>query len=77
MNVKWFDGLSSEEKEKRRKELLNYRNAFDLLKEVLEKHYLKEISLDTSLPGWEADIAMKHGERKAVLNILKLINIKD
>ena len=42
MKQVWFRGTKSEDKEKRRYEVLNYRNAFDSLTEILNTHYKKK-----------------------------------
>ena len=78
MNDKWTRGLKTEkDKEARRKEILNHRNAFQDLTKVLEEHFLSEVVPDYSKPGWEGEVAQKYGERKAILEVLRLINIKD
>ena len=38
----WLKGLSGSEKEKRKAEILGYRNAFDALKEILEQNFKKK-----------------------------------
>ena len=78
MNEKWLRGCKTDkEKEDRRKEVLNYRNAFDDLTKILEEHFLNEVSPDFSKPGWEGELAHKHGARAKTLEILRLINLKD
>ncbi len=77
MNTKWFKGLKQTEKEARRKELLSYRNAFDELTKVIEDNFLSEVIPDYSKPGWEGELAQKHGERLMALQILRLIKLKD
>jgi hypothetical protein len=37
MQATWLKGLKGQEKEKRKAEVLGYRNAFDSLKEILER----------------------------------------
>ena len=76
MQSVWLKGLSGAEKEKRKGEVLAYRNAFDDLREILERHYKpKECVRDYSSPNWEhRKIAVN--EYNAVLDdIMKLIDL--
>lgn len=76
MKAIWLKGLTGEEREKRKGEVLAHRNAFDDLREILEKHYKpKPCIRDYSVPNWEQrQIAVN--EYNAVLDdILKLIDL--
>lgn len=75
MDSRWYS--SSKDKEVRTKELMNYRNAFEDLTGVLNKHFKKKEAVRDYSPGWEhKQIAVN--EYNAVLeDILKLINIKE
>ena len=39
MKTIWLKGLNGDDKEKRKGEVLGYRNAFDSLKEILEHNF--------------------------------------
>lgn len=76
MQSVWLKGLSGADKEKRKGEVLAYRNAFDDLREILERHYKpKECVRDYGSPNWEQrQIAVN--EYNAVLDdIMKLIDL--
>lgn len=64
------------DKEVRTKELLSYRNAFDDLKEILEREYRKKPVRDYSDPNWvHRQIAVN--EYNAVLDdIINLITLE-
>jgi hypothetical protein len=69
MHTHWIKGLTGEKKEQRRAEVLAYRNAFDDLREILEKHY--------DVPNWELR-QIAANEYNAVLDdILKTINLTE
>lgn len=78
MHTHWIKGLTGEEKEKRKAEVLAYRNAFDDLREILEKHYRKkECIRDYDVPNWELR-QIAANEYNAVLDdILKTINLTE
>lgn len=63
------------DKEERRKEVLGYRNAFDDLREVLERSFKKKEAVRDYGPGWaEKQIAVN--EYNAALDdVISLINI--
>ena len=76
MQSVWLKGFSGADKEKRKGEVLAYRNAFDDLREILERHYKpKECVRDYGSPNWEhRQIAVN--EYNAVLDdIMKLIDL--
>jgi hypothetical protein len=75
MQTIWLKGLKGEERDRRKGEVLNYRNAFDDLREILEQHYLKRDAVRDYFPGWEyKQVAVN--EYNAVLDdILNLIDL--
>ena len=75
MQTIWLKGLKGEERDRRKGEVLNYRNAFDDLREILEQHYLKRDAIRDYSPGWEyKQVAVN--EYNAVLDdILNLIDL--
>ena len=76
MQAVWLKGLKGEERERRKAEVLSYRNAFDSLREILEQHYLKKDAVRDYSPGWEyKQIAVN--EYNAVLeDLLNLIDLQ-
>ena len=78
MHTHWIKGLTGEKKEQRRAEVLAYRNAFDDLREILEKHYRKKDCIrDYDVPNWELR-QVAANEYNAVLDdILKTINLTE
>lgn len=74
MKSVFFKGYK--DKEARTKELLSYRNAFDDLKEILEREYRKKPVRDYSDPNWvHRQIAVN--EYNAVLDdIINLITLE-
>ena len=77
MKQVWFRGVkSSEDKERRRVEVLNYRNAFDSLREILNAHYKKKASVrDYELPNWEYRQIAVNEYNRVLEDILELIDI--
>ena len=75
MQTIWLKGLKGAERDRRKGEVLNYRNAFDGLREILEQHYLKRDAVRDYSPGWEfKQVAVN--EYNAVLeDILNLIDL--
>lgn len=77
MKAVWLKGTKNqEEREQREKEVLNYRNAFDDLREVLQKEYRKKEAVrDYTHPNWEYQ-QVANNEYNAVLDdVLNLINL--
>lgn len=76
MQTVWLRGVTPENKDRRRSEVLSYKNAFDDLKEILEREYKKKDSVrDYEVPNWEQR-QIAANEYNAVLDdILKLINL--
>jgi hypothetical protein len=74
MHAVWVKGLKGEEKERRKAEVLGYRNAFEDLREILEQHYKKKDAVRDYSPGWEyKQVAVN--EYNAVLD--DIINLLD
>ena len=74
MQAVWLRGVKDSERERRKKEILSYRNAFDDLREILEQHYVRKEAVRDYSPGWEyKQIAVN--EYNAVLD--DLLNIID
>lgn len=78
MHTHWIKGLTGKKKEQRKAEVLAYRNAFDDLKEILEKHYRKKDCIrDYDAPNWELR-QIAANEYNAVLDdILKTITLTE
>jgi hypothetical protein len=78
MQTIWLKGLTGEAKEKRKAEVLAYRNAFDDLRQILEQKFRKKTSVrDYEVPNWELR-QISVNEYNAVLeDVLKLIELKD
>ena len=75
MQAIWLKGLKDTERDRRKAEVMGYRNAFDGLREILEQHYLKREAVRDYSPGWEfKQVAVN--EYNAVLDdILNLIDL--
>ena len=69
-------GLKTGQKEKRKAEVLNYRNAFDSLKEILERDFKKKQSVrDYDVPNWELRQIATNEYNQALDDLLKLITL--
>lgn len=76
MDVRWLK--SSQDKEKRREEVLRYRNAFEDLKILLENEVVKDPSVrDYESPGWVHQQIAANERNKALQDVIKLITFKD
>lgn len=75
MHLAWTKGLRGEDKNKRIEQVMQYRNAFDALQEVVEQTLYKKDSVRDYGPGWaEKQIAVN--EYNAALDdLLKLIDL--
>lgn len=75
MQAVWLRGVKDSERERRKQEVLSYRNAFDDLREILEQHYVRKEAVRDYSPGWEyKQIAVN--EYNAVLDdLLNLIDL--
>lgn len=74
MQAVWTKGLKGVEKEKRVKEIMSYRNAFNELLEILEE---EESTPDYDCPSWAHKQADQNGFNRAIRKVKTLINIKD
>jgi hypothetical protein len=75
MQAKWLSGLNGPDRDRRKVEVMGYRNAFDDLRQILEQHYLKRDAVRDYSLGWEyKQVAVN--EYNAVLDdILNLIDL--
>lgn len=76
MQAIWLKGLKGEEREKRIKEILSYRNAFDALKELLEDQYEESVP-DYDCPSWSHKQADVNGANRKLRQIISLLDIKE
>lgn len=74
MQTIWTKGFK--DKEARKKEILSYRNAFDALKEVLEKEYEESVP-DYDCPSWSHKQADINGANRKLRQIINLITVKE
>ena len=76
MQTAWVKGLKGQDKEKRRAEVMNYRNAFDALKEILDRDYKKKQSVrDYEAPNWELRQIAANEYNQSLEDLLKLITL--
>jgi hypothetical protein len=75
MQAVWLKGLKGEERERRKAEVLAYRNAFDDLREILEQHYLKKEAVRDYSPGWEYKQVAVNEWNSALDQLLDLIDL--
>ena len=76
MQTAWVKGLKGQDKEKRRAEVMNYRNAFDALKEILDRDYKKKQSVrDYEAPNWELRQIAANEYNQSLDDLLKLITL--
>lgn len=75
MQAIWLKGLKGEERERRKGEVLAYRNAFDDLREILEQHYLKKDAVRDYSPGWEYKQIAVNEYNAAIEELLNLIDL--
>ena len=72
MQTIWLKGLTGVDKEKRKGEVLSYRNAFD----ILAQHYKpKECVRDYSVPNWEHRQIAANEYNAVLSDIMKLIDL--
>lgn len=76
MQAVWLRGLKGEERERRKAEVLAYRNAFDDLRVILEQHYLKKESVRDYSPGWEYKQIANNEWNAAIDVLLDLIDLQ-
>jgi hypothetical protein len=78
MQSVWIKGLTGKEKEQRKAEVLGHRNAFDDLKEILERHYKKKDCLrDYDVPNWELRQVAVNEYNSVLDDIMKLIDLTE
>ncbi len=76
MQAVWVKGLRGAAKEARIKEVMGYRNAFDELKEILEKEVKKKASVrDYDVPNWEVRQVAVNEYNQALDDLMKLITL--
>lgn len=76
MKSVWLKGLNGEAREKRKQEVLGYRNVFDELKEILERDYKKKDSVrDYETPNWEYRQVAVNEYNQVIDDLLKLITL--
>ena len=75
MQSVWLRGVDNKDRERRRSEVLSYRNAFDDLREILEQHYLKKESVRDYSPGWEYKQIAVNEYNAALDDLLNLIDL--
>jgi hypothetical protein len=75
MQAVWLKGLKGEARERRKGEVLAYRNAFDDLREILEQHYLKKEAVRDYSPGWEFKQIATNEYNAAIEELLNLIDL--
>jgi|TARA_R110000787_G_C13083546_1_gene410419 isopropylmalate/homocitrate/citramalate synthase len=76
MQAAWVKGLKGPQKEKRKAEVLGYRNAFDSLKEILERDFKKKEAVrDYEVPNWELRQVAANEYNQVLDDMLKLITI--
>lgn len=73
MHTAWL--RNHRNKAERKKEIEGYRNAFDALREVLEKEFKKKDSVRDYGPGWAEKQIAANEYNAALTDILTLINI--
>ena len=74
MQSAWLKG--AKDKEKRKQEVLGYRNAFDDLKRILEQEYKKKPSVrDYETPNWEYRQVAINEYNQVLDDVLKLITL--
>lgn len=75
MQAIWLKGTKDSERERRKAEVLSYRNAFDDLREILERNYLKKESVRDYSPGWEYKQIGVNEYNAALDDLLNLIDL--
>lgn len=76
MQATWIKSLKGQAREDRIKEVLGYRNAFDALKEILEKEFKRKTSVrDYEVPNWEFRQIAINEYNQVLDDVLKLITL--
>lgn len=74
MDSRWFKGIK--DKEARRQEVLNYRNAFDELRQILETDFKKKEAVrDYGSQGWAYQQIAVNEYNRVLEDVLNLINL--
>lgn len=75
LSNKWFSGVRPEDKQTRDETVRNARFVLDILTEIIEQD-LKELdtcrSEDYETASWSHKQADRNGQRRALMNLLKL-----
>lgn len=78
MQAIWFKGcVSSEDKEKRKQEILRHARAYEELTELLQSEFKDLPAPDFSQAGWAGSVAYDLGGRQMLKRILNIINLKE
>ena len=75
MQAVWLRGVKDSERERRKKEVLSHRNAFDDLREILEQHYVRKEAVRDYSPGWEYKQIAVNEYNAALDDLLNLIDL--
>ena len=76
MQVTWLRCLKGPDRDRRKVEVMGYRNAFDDLKQIIEQHYLKRDAVRDYSPGWEYKQVAVNEYNAVIDDILNLIDLK-
>ena len=79
MKMYWLKGhtKTQEQKEKRKAQVLTYRNAFDDLREVILDQFAKQEAVREYGPGWEYKQIAANEYNRALDDLLSLIQINE
>ena len=75
MQESWLKGYK--DREARKKEVKDYRRAFQSLKEIIERDLKKKDAVRDYSPGWEYKQIAVNEYNQVIDDILKLINLED
>ena len=75
MQAVWLRGVKDSERERRKQEVLSYRNAFDDLREILEQHYVRKEAVRDYSPGWEYKQIANNEYNAALDDLINLIDL--
>ncbi len=77
MDTRWLKGFTPVEYDDRKKKVASYKNAFEDLRELLERE-LEDIPVpDYNNPSWAYKQADINGANRKLKEIIKLITLKD
>jgi len=76
MHIAWTKNLTGEEKQRRKNEVMSYKNAFDDLKQILEKDFLKKEADRDYSDGWEHRQIAVNEYNAALTELIKLIDLE-